>query len=61
MGCTYTEMPEFDGTPLGFLAALREATLHPSPPPWWAQPLIHGVSTYNKVANRLHIKPRPRE
>ena len=33
LGCTYTEMPEFDGTPQGFLAALREATLHPYPPP----------------------------
>ena len=60
LGRTYTEMPEFDGTPQGFLDALREATLHASPPPWWAQPLMHGVTTLNKAANRVGVKPKPR-
>ena len=52
LGRTYTEMPEFDGTPSGFLAALREASLHPSPPPWWGQVLMHGVTTFNKAFKR---------
>ncbi len=53
LGRTYTEMPEFDGSPQGFLAALKEASLHPSPPPWWGQVLMHGVTTFNKGLKRV--------
>ena len=53
LGRTYTEMPEFDGSPAGFLAALKEASLHPSPPPWWGQVLMHGVTTFNKGLRRV--------
>ena len=53
LGRTYTEMPEFDGSPMGFIAALKDAVLHPSPPPWWGQVLMHGVTTFNKGYKRL--------
>jgi predicted metal-dependent phosphoesterase TrpH len=53
LGRTYTEMPEFDGSPAGFLAALKEASLHPSPPPWWGQVLMHGITTFNKGLRRV--------
>ena len=53
LGRTYTEMPEFDGSSAGFLAALKDASLHPSPPPWWGQVLMHGVTTFNKGLRRV--------
>ncbi len=49
VGRTYVEMPEFDGTALGFLAALRQGTLvtHRS------NPLVHMTSRYQKLRRRL--------
>ena len=48
VGRTYVEMPEFDGTALGFLEALREGTLvtHRS------IPLVHLASRYQTSKGR---------
>lgn len=45
VGRTYVEMPEFDGTPEGFLAALARGRLVTHR----ASPLVHLASTWNKV------------
>lgn len=49
VGRTYVEMPEFDGTPQGFLDSLRLGTLvtHRS------SPLVHMATSYQKVKRRL--------
>jgi len=49
VGRTYTEMPDFNGTPQDFLRALGEAKLVARP----TTPLIHAVTTMTKVRKRL--------
>ena len=49
LGRTYVEMPEFDGTPEGFLAALAEGRIVGRR----TSPLIHVVTTLTKVKRRL--------
>ncbi|MBI4233504.1 MAG: PHP domain-containing protein [Chloroflexi bacterium] len=49
LGRTYTEMPEFDGTPQGFKEALRQARLVGHP----ASPLVHSITTWNKLVSRV--------
>ncbi|MSQ22322.1 MAG: PHP domain-containing protein [Dehalococcoidia bacterium] len=49
VGKTYVEMPEFDGTALGFLAALRQGTLVTHR----ASPLVHMVNRYQRLMGRL--------
>ena len=55
LGRTYVEMPEFDGTPEGFKAALAQGRIVGRR----MNPLIHVVSTLNKVKGRL-LGKRPR-
>ncbi|MBI4200857.1 MAG: PHP domain-containing protein [Chloroflexi bacterium] len=49
LGRTYVSMPEFDGTPQGFLASLRQGSLvcHRS------SPVVHVATTYNRFKRRL--------
>ena len=49
LGRTYMIMPEFDGTPDGFKAALAEATIHARK----MTPLIHAVTTMTKIKKRI--------
>ena len=42
-------MPEFDGTPEGFKAALAEGTIHARK----MTPLIHAVTTMTKIKKRI--------
>ena len=49
LGHAYTELPEFDGTPEGFKAALADARLVERR----TSPLVHIVSTYEKLRNRF--------
>jgi predicted metal-dependent phosphoesterase TrpH len=49
LGYTYTEMPDFDGTPEGFKEALRQARLVCRT----SSPLVHLITTGNKVRRRL--------
>ena len=49
LGRSYTELPEFDGTPRGFLEALREARLVRRP----AGALVHVYSTVAKLRHRF--------
>ena len=49
LGRTYTEFPDFDGTPEGFCAALAEARLVEGS----AGALVHVYSTFNKLARRF--------
>ncbi len=53
LGRTYTEFPEFDGSPEGFKAALAEAALVESP----ARAFVHAYTTVNKLVRPL-VKPR---
>ena len=53
LGRTFTEFPDFDGTPEGFRRALAEATLTESP----AGALVHIYTTLNKLVRRVR-KPR---
>ena len=53
LGRTFTEFPEFDGTPEGFRQALAEATLTESP----AGSFVHVYTTLNKLVRRVR-KPR---
>ena len=53
LGRTYTEMPEFDGTPQGFKAALADARLVERR----ASPLVHFASTIEKLRNRYFHRP----
>ncbi|MBM3933711.1 MAG: PHP domain-containing protein [SAR202 cluster bacterium] len=52
LGRTYTEMPDFDGTPDGFKEALREARIVGRP----MTPLIHGVTTVTKVRKKYFMR-----
>ena len=49
LGRTYVEMPEFDGTPEGFKAALAQGTIHARK----MTPLIHAVTTMTKIKKRV--------
>ena len=49
LGRTYTELPEFDGTPQGFIAALEEARLVEQR----ASPAVHLYSTLNKLRHKF--------
>jgi len=49
LGRTYVEMPEFDGTPEGFLTSLAQGTIHARK----MTPLIHVVTTLTKIEKRL--------
>ncbi len=53
LGSTFTELPEFDGTPDGFRRALAEATLTETP----ASAFVHVYTTLNKLVRRVR-KPR---
>lgn len=53
LGRTYTEFPDFDGTPAGFLAALAEARLVCRP----AGVTVHLWSTLNKLVRRFKRVP----
>ena len=52
LGRTYVAMPEFDGTPEGFKAALAEGVIHARK----MTPLIHAVTTMTKIKKRLFRK-----
>ncbi len=49
LGRTYTEFPEFDGSPEGFLQALAQARLTESP----AGAFVHVYTTLNKLVRRF--------
>lgn len=49
VGRTYVELPPFDDTPAGLLAALREGTLHG----FYSSRLVHLASTWAKVRKAL--------
>ena len=49
LGRTYVEMPDFDGTPQGFLQALSQGTPVCRP----ISPLIHCLTTFTKSKKRL--------
>ncbi|MDA1216221.1 MAG: PHP domain-containing protein [Chloroflexi bacterium] len=53
LGRCYTELPEFDGTPEGFKAALAEAHLVERA----ANPLVHVYSTINKLRRKFFRTP----
>ena len=55
LGRTYVEMPEFDGTPEGFLASLSEGKIVGKR----TTPLIHVLTTFTKVKRRLLGGNRP--
>ena len=54
LGRTYVTMPEFDGTPEGFKAALAQGTIHARK----TTPLIHVATTMTKIKRRLFGSPR---
>jgi predicted metal-dependent phosphoesterase TrpH len=56
LGRTYVTMPEFDGTPEGFKAALAEGSIHARK----TTPLIHVATTLTKIKRRLFGRPRSR-
>ncbi len=53
LGHSYTEFPDFDGTPGGFKEALREATFTEHP----AGAFVHVYSTLNKLRRRFMSVP----
>ncbi|MEX2599869.1 MAG: PHP domain-containing protein [Dehalococcoidia bacterium] len=53
LGSTYTEFPEFDGTPEGFKQALREASYTQRP----ASKFVHFHSTLNKLRHKFFRVP----
>ena len=53
LGRTYTELPDFDGTPEGFKAALRDARLVEHP----AGRFVHVYTTLNKLRRRFFTVP----
>ena len=53
LGRTFTELPDFDGTPGGFLAALREAQFIERP----AGALVHAYTFAAKLRSRLSRGP----
>ena len=56
LGRTYVEMPDFDGTPEGFMEALARGTIVGHP----ANPLVHALTTFAKVKKRLLGRRGPR-
>jgi predicted metal-dependent phosphoesterase TrpH len=54
LGHTFTDFPEFDGTPEGFKSALAEATLTEIP----AGKFVHVYSTVNKLRRKFWGPPR---
>ena len=56
LGRTYVIMPEFDGTPEGFLLALAEGEIHGKK----MTPMIHAVTTLTKIKKRLWPTARDR-
>ena len=56
LGRTYVEMPEFDGTPEGFKEALAQGRIIGRR----SNPLLHVVSTLQKVKKRVLRRRRPR-
>ena len=54
LGRTYVEMPEFDGTPEGFKAALAQGQIHGRK----MSPLIHAVTTMTKIKKRFLSRQR---
>ena len=58
LGRTFTDFPEFDGTPTGFKQALAQATLTEHP----AGKFVHVYSTVNKLRRKFWGPPRkPRQ
>ena len=55
LGRTYVEMPEFDGTPGEFKTSLAQGTIVARR----TSPLIHVLTTFTKIKNRLLRTPRP--
>jgi hypothetical protein len=55
LGTAYVEMPEFDGTPEGFLQALRQGRIVARR----SNPLIHLVSRWAVMMRRLGLRPLP--
>ena len=49
LGRTYVEMPDFDGTPEGFKAALAQGTIHARK----MTPLIHVVTSLTKIKKKI--------
>ncbi|MBI4298355.1 MAG: PHP domain-containing protein, partial [Chloroflexi bacterium] len=49
LGYTYVEMPDFDGTPGGFMESLAKGMLVTRR----ANPLIHIVTTYTKLKRKI--------
>ena len=54
LGRTYVTMPEFDGTPEGFKAALAQGTIHARK----TTPFIHVATAMTKLKRRLFGSPR---
>ena len=54
LGRTYVTMPDFDGTPEGFKAALAEGTIHARK----TTPFIHVATAMTKLKRRLLGSPR---
>jgi predicted metal-dependent phosphoesterase TrpH len=54
LGRTYVEMPEFDGTPEGFLEALSQGSIVANR----TSPLVHILTTWTKLKRRLAGKKR---
>ena len=52
LGRSYTEIPDFDGSPQGFLQALAESDLVKRP----SSPLVHLYSTLNKFRSRKRFE-----
>jgi predicted metal-dependent phosphoesterase TrpH len=55
LGHTFTDLPDFDGTPQGFKEALAEATFVERP----AGKLVHLYSTLNRLKRRFTRIPTP--
>ena len=49
LGRTYVDMPEFDGTPEGFLAALSQERITAVQ----TSPLVHVATTWTKLKKRM--------
>ncbi len=55
IGRCYVEMPDFDGTPQGFLEALRQGRIVARS----SNPLIHFVSRWAVMMRKLGLRPLP--
>lgn len=54
VGRTYVEVPSFEDTPAGFLAALREGTLHG----FYSSHAVHLLSTWAKIRKQVGWRGR---